>query len=250
VIPRKIFLHSSPDLNLKSSHGFFLISMAITPYNPSDRELRSALSPSLPTARRNVPDGTPVPKHPVAELATQWPAAQCVTESERSLPEKPEVDNRIIARNERDRWTPGGRDYGQPVTFRDTSRCVTLHASTTLLHLTDLLPEEDNLHYEAFHEHNSRDNHAQVQGKNSDEEKKTHDSDDKEHARKSSRDEGVINHGLDWQACHWHNILALGHVIHLYICRNRIRIRTANLVEKTNSPHHVTVPTSQSLSER
>jgi hypothetical protein len=91
------------------------------------------------------------------------------------------VDDRIIPRNERDRWTPGGRDYGQPMTFRDMSRCVTLRASTTLLCLMDLLPEEDNLHYKVFHECNSRDNHAQVQGKNLDKEKKTHNSDDKEH---------------------------------------------------------------------
>jgi hypothetical protein len=167
------------------------------------RELRSALFPTLPTAHRNVPDGTTAPKPPVADLASQSPAAQCFTASERLLPEKPEEDDRMIARNERDRQTPGGREYGQPVDLqryeqvRDPAR---QHHST--VSLTFFL-KRDNLHYDACHERNDRNNHAQVQGKNSDEEKKTHDSDDKEHVRKSLQDEGVINHGLDRQACHW-----------------------------------------------
>ena len=172
-----------------------------TTYNPSDRELRSAqaaaLPPSPPTVRQNVPYTEPLRSTPpsVAKLATQSPTGQSVKARtpDKSLPvqEEPEEDGEQndTQEQERDRWTPGS-EYGRSAhrhdqEARDPGRQH--HPTASPTPSSDLLPEGYNGRYDARHERNGRENHAQVQRKNSDETKQNHAGDEEERSRNSNR---------------------------------------------------------------
>ncbi|KAF8267105.1 hypothetical protein EI94DRAFT_1684032 [Lactarius quietus] len=171
-------------------------------YNPSDRELRSAqaaaLPPSPPTVRQNVPYSEPMRSTPpsVAKLATQSPTGLSVKARtpDKSLPvqEEPEEDGEQNdnQEQERDRWTPGGSEYGRSShrheqEVRDPAR--QLHSTASPTPSSDLLPEGYDSRYDTRHERNGRENHAQAQRKNSDESKQNHDGDDEERAQNSNR---------------------------------------------------------------
>ncbi len=185
-----------PSLSAPSDHS--------ASYNPGDRELRSAqaaaLPPSPPAPRQNVPYTEPLRSTPpsVAKLTTQSPTGLSVKARtpDKSLPvqEEPEEDGADEQNDnqeqERDRWTPGGSEYGRPAhrheqEVRDPGR--QLHATSSPTPSSDLLPEGYDPRYDARHERNGRENHAQVQRKNSDEAKQKHDGDDEERAQNSGR---------------------------------------------------------------
>jgi hypothetical protein len=102
-----------------------------TSYNPSDRELRSAsaaaLPPSPPTVRQNVPYTELLRSTPpsVTKFATQSPTGQSVKARtpDKSLPvqEEPEEDGEQndSQEQERNRWTPGGSEYGRSAHWHD-----------------------------------------------------------------------------------------------------------------------------------
>ncbi|KAH8984635.1 hypothetical protein EDB92DRAFT_1886394 [Lactarius akahatsu] len=173
-------------------------------YTPGDRELRSAqaaaLPPSPPAPRQNVPYTEPLRSTPpsVAKLATQSPTGLSVKARtpDKSLPvqEEPEEDGAYEQNDnqeqERDRWTPGGSEYGRPAhrheqEVRDSGRQH--HATSSPTPSSDLLPEGYDSRYDTRHERNGRENHVQVQRKNSDEAKQKHDGDDEERAQNSGR---------------------------------------------------------------
>ncbi|KAH9068291.1 hypothetical protein EDB83DRAFT_2378183 [Lactarius deliciosus] len=173
-------------------------------YNPGDRELRSAqaaaLPPSPPAPRQNVPYTEPIRSTPpsVAKLASQSPTGLSVKARtpDKSLPvqEEPEEDGAYEQNDnqeqERDRWTPGGSEYGRPAhrheqEVRDSGRQH--HATSSPTPSSDLLPEGYDSRYDTRHERNGRENHVQVQRKNSDEAKQKHDGDDEERAQGSGR---------------------------------------------------------------
>ena len=95
----------------------------------------------------------------------------------------------IFRSKSRDRWTPSRIEYGQSThrldqEARDPGRQHHTTASPTPS--LDLLPEGCDGHYDARHERNGRENHAQIQPKNLDETKQNHDGDE-ERARNSNR---------------------------------------------------------------
>ena len=165
-------------------------------YNPSDRELRSAqaaaLPPSPPTVRPNVPYTEPLRSTPpqVAKLATQSPTQSVKARTpDKSLPvqEEPEDDGADEQNDhqeqERDRWTPGGSEYGRSANrheleVRDPGRQH--HPTASPTPSSDILPEGYDPRYE-------RNGHSQVQRKNSDEGKQNHNGDEEEHAQNSNR---------------------------------------------------------------
>ena len=171
-------------------------------YIPSDRELRSAqaaaLPPSPPTVRQNVPYTEPLRSTPpsVAKLATQSPTGLSVKARtpDKSLPvqEEPEEDGEQNdnQEQERDRWTPGGSEYGRSAhrleqEVRDAGRQH--HATASPTPSSDLLPEGYDPRYDTRHERNGRENHTQVQRKNSDEANQKHDGDDEDRGQNSNR---------------------------------------------------------------
>ncbi|KAI0292615.1 hypothetical protein B0F90DRAFT_242015 [Multifurca ochricompacta] len=179
-----------------------------SPYSQYDRELRSAqvavLPPSPPAPRLNGSYTEPLRSTPpsVVKIATQSPTGQSVKARpppDKSLPvqEEPEEDGDFDEQHgeqeqERDRWTPGGTDYGrhahrheQEERDRERQHHPTTSSPTPS---SDILPEEyDHPRYEARHERNGRDSLGQNQRKKSDEVKQEHDGDEEELVQNSGR---------------------------------------------------------------
>jgi hypothetical protein len=201
---------SSPQLEIpRTDSPKYLPSLTGPPndhgsYNPSDRELRSAqaaaLPPSPPTVRQNVPYTEPLRSTPpsVAKLAAQSPTVQSVKARtpDKSLPvqEEPEEDGADEQNGnqeqERDRWTPGGSEYGRSAhrhepEVRDPGRQH--HSTASPTPSSDLLPEGYDSRYDARQERNGHGNHSQAQRKNSDEGKQKHEGDDDDRAQNSNR---------------------------------------------------------------
>jgi hypothetical protein len=197
---------SSPKLEVKRTDSPQYFSALSTPgdhstsYGQLDRELRSAqaaaLPPSPPAVRQNVPYMEPLRSTPpsVAKLVTQSPTGQSVKARtpDRSLPvqEEPEEDGAYEQHDkqeqERDRWTPGGSDYGRhghrhEQGARDLDRQH--HATSSPTPSSDLLPEGFDPRYDARHERNGRENLGQQPRKNSNEAKHERDGDEEDVSR-------------------------------------------------------------------
>lgn len=179
------------------------------PYGQHDRELRSAqaaaLPPSPPAIRQNMPYMEPLRSTPpsVAKLATQSPTGLSVKARtpDKSLPvqEEPEEDGAYEQHDkqeqERDRWTPGGSEYGRHVhrleqEARDLDRQH--HPTSSPTPSSDLLPEGFDPHYDARKDRNGRESLGQNPRKNSDEASHQEDGDeeDVQHSgRTQSQDE-------------------------------------------------------------
>jgi hypothetical protein len=173
------------------------------PYGQHDRELRSAqaaaLPPSPPAPRQNVPYVEPLRSTPpsVAKLTTQSPTGQSVKARtpDKSLPVQEEFDedgadgHHAKQEQERDRWTPGGSEYGRHANrhdpeVRDLERQH--HPTSSPTPSSDLLPEGFDARYDARPERDGRENHVQNQRRRSDDTNQRHEGDD-EDAQHSGR---------------------------------------------------------------
>ena len=174
-----------------------------TSYNQFDRELRSAqaaaLPPSPPAPRSNVPYMEPLRSTPpsMAKLVTQSPTGQSVKARtpDKSLPVQEEFEEdgayeqHDKQEQERDRWPPGGSDYGRHAHRHEQEshdRQRQHHTPSSPTPSSDLLPEGYDPRYDPRRERNGRENLGQNQRKNSDEAKQ-HDGDEDEHAQNSGR---------------------------------------------------------------
>ncbi|KAH9962452.1 hypothetical protein BC827DRAFT_1267057 [Russula dissimulans] len=173
-------------------------------FGQHDRELRSAqvaaLPPSPPAPRQNIPYMEPLRSTPpsVAKLATQSPTGPSVKARtpDKSLPvqEEPEegdaYEQHGEQEQERDRWTPGGSEYGRHAhrheqEVRDLERPH--HATSSPTPSSDILPEGFDPRYDARHERSGRENSGQNQRKNSDEAAQKRDGDEEEDMQHSGR---------------------------------------------------------------
>ena len=132
----------------------------------------------------------------VAKLAAQSPTQFVKARTpDKLLPVQEELeqddsdeqnDNR---EQECDRWTPGRSEYERYVhryepEVRDPER--QLHSTASPTPSSDILLKGYDPRYDTRHERHSRENHSQVQRKNSDERKQNHDGDE-ECAQNSNR---------------------------------------------------------------
>lgn len=175
-----------------------------TSYGQHDRELRSAqaaaLPPSPPAPRQNVPYTEPMRSTPpsVAKLNTQSPTGQSVKARapDKSLPVQEEFDEdgafeqHAKQEPERDRWTPGGSDYGRHANrhdqeVRDLERQH--HTTSSPTPSSDLLPEGFDARYDVRPERNGRENLVQNQRRMSEDANQRHDGDDDDEVQHSGR---------------------------------------------------------------
>ena len=203
-LPPAIPTQPSPKLELErtdSPQYFSAISTPgehPTPYGQHDRELRSAqaaaLPPSPPGPRQNVPYIEPLRSTPpsVARLVTQSPTGQSVKTRtpDKSLPVQEEFEEdgayEPKPEQERDRWTPGGSEYGRHANrhdqeVRDPERQH--HATSSPTPSSDLLPEGFDARYDARPERNGRENQRRM----SEEAKQRLDGDEEEDVQHSGR---------------------------------------------------------------
>ncbi|KAH9991504.1 hypothetical protein BJV77DRAFT_1007848 [Russula vinacea] len=144
----------------------------------------AALPPSPPAPRQNVPYTEPMRSTPpsVAKLNTQSPTGQSVKARapDKSLPVQEEFDEdgayeqHAKQEPERDRWTPGGSDYGRHANRHDPEQ----HTTSSPTPSSDLLPEGFDARYDVRPERNGRENLVPHQRRMSEDANQRHDGDD------------------------------------------------------------------------